>query len=179
MIVLNLLIVGCNKSTEVNKDVYQDHQTEKINTEKEVAASEPIKEAEEVSYVFEIEGIEIAMHAEVAPILKRLGESMAFFEAESCAYQGMEKIYTYNGFELYTYEIDGIDYVASVIFLDDTVTTKEGVYLYMTLEQVVDAYGDDYTENLGLYTYELQEGTISFLIDNNEVVSIEYIAIRE
>ena len=86
----------------------------------------------------------------------------------------MDKVYTYSGFELHTYEIDGVDYVASILFLDDSVSTKEGIYLYCSLDDVLSAYGDSYTKGLGLYTYELDKSQISFLIENDEVVSIEY-----
>lgn len=143
--------------------------------------SDPVDHNDDESngYIFETKDVEIAMNAEVAPILEKLGDSKEYFEAESCAFQGMEKTYTYDGFQLYTYEIEGVDSVASISFLDDSVKTKEGIYLYSSLEEVLEAYGDEYEESLGLYTYILEDSKLSFLIDNEEVVSIEYIAITE
>jgi hypothetical protein len=132
-----------------------------------------------VGYVFETGGVTIAMHDEVEPILQALGESMDYFEAESCAFQGMEKVYTYSGFELHTYEMDGVDYVAAVVFLDDSVCTKEGVYLFSALEDVLDAYGDGYTKTNDMYSYDLGGTRLSFLIENDEVTSIEYLAVTE
>ncbi|WBW98594.1 hypothetical protein [Oceanirhabdus sp. W0125-5] len=104
---------------------------------------------------------------------------MDYFEAPSCAFEGMGKVYTYSGFELHTYEISGVDYVAGVIFLDDSVSTKEGIYLYSKLDEVLEAYGQNYTESNGLYTYKLDKHKISFLVENDEVVSIEYMATAE
>ena len=54
-----------------------------------------------------------------------LGEPMHYFEAPSCAFEGMDKIYSYSGFEFTTYTKDNVDYIASIVFLDDTVTTRE------------------------------------------------------
>ncbi len=130
-------------------------------------------------YVFVNNGITIAMNEKTAPILKKLGEPKDYFEAKSCAFQGMEKTYTFNGFELHTYEMDKVDYVASIIFLDDSVSTKEGISLNADLNDVIKAYGDKYTKKLSLYTYQLEKSKISFMIENNKVTSIEYMAITE
>jgi hypothetical protein len=130
-------------------------------------------------YVFETGGVVIAMHAEVEPILQKLGEAMEYFEAESCAFQGMEKVYTYSGFELHTYEMDGVDYVAAVVFLDDSVSTKEGVYLFSSLEDMLEAYGDGYTKTNDMYSYDLDGSRLSFLVENEEVTSIEYLAVPQ
>lgn len=39
--------------------------------------------------------------------------------------------------------------------------------------------GGNYTKNSDFYTYEPDKSKISFLIENDEVVSIEYVAITE
>lgn len=136
------------------------------------------QEPEEV-FEFEVKGITIKMHAEAAPILAELGDPTSYFEAESCAFQGMERVYSYSGFELYTYELDGTDYVASIVFLDDSVVTKEGIYLYSTYDEVIAAYGEDYTKTFNLYSYESGDSKLAFLIENDYVTSIEYIAILQ
>lgn len=130
-------------------------------------------------FVFETNGVEIAMNQEVAPIIEKLGDSKEYFEAEHCALPGLEKTYTYNGFELYTYEKNGVDSVSSILFLDDSVKTKEGIYLYSSLDDVLEAYGDDYEQKLDLYIYERGDSQLCFLIEDGEVTSIEYIAITE
>lgn len=128
-------------------------------------------------YDFEYNGITMGMYDEAAPILEDLGKEMHYFEAESCAFQGMDKIYTYGGFELHTHEMDEVDYVSSIIFLDDSVSTAEGIYLYSKLDDVLEIYGDNYFEEHGLYKYELGDSKLLFLIEDDEVTSIEYMAI--
>ncbi len=130
-------------------------------------------------YSFESKGITIAMKDKVAPILKKLGKENDYFEADSCAFQGKEKTYTYNGFELHTYEKNKVDYVASIDFLDDTVSTKEGISLASNLEDVLKAYGNKYTEKSGVYTYVKDKVKLIITINNQKVEEIKYVAIEE
>lgn len=176
LFLIAVLLVGCGSEGRPP----EGSNPEPVNSgvEEQDGDESDIEEVVE-AYVFETKGVEIAMNAQVAPIIEMLGEYKEFFEAESCAFQGMEKTYTYDGFDLYTYEIDGVDSVASISFLDDSVKTQEGIYLYSSLDDVLDAYGDDYEESLGLYTYVQGDSELTLLIDNDEVVSIEYIAVTE
>ena len=134
---------------------------------------------QEKGYEFVFNGVTIAMHSKMEPILEKLGEPMEYFEAESCALPGMEKIYTYSGFEILTYEKEGVDYVLSVVILDDSVSTKEGIYLYSDLDSLIEKYGDDYTKELNTYKYESGQSQLVFLVEDDEITSIEYLATME
>ncbi|GLX70694.1 hypothetical protein [Paenibacillus glycanilyticus] len=128
------------------------------------------------SFVFEANGIAIPMHAEATPILKQLGTPQSYFESQACAFPGLNKIYQYSSFDVYAYEKDGIDYIASVILFDDTVATKEGVTLFNKKSDVIKAYGDKFTNNLNLYVYDQGKSQLRFVIENDQVTSIEYLA---
>lgn len=169
-----LLLVGCSDAEPTSTD----NQTVEVDNDK-TQTKDKTKQNDESGFEFESNGVTIAINQEAKTVVEKLGDSLDYFEAPSCAFDGMDKIYTYNGFELHTYEVDGVDYVLSVIFLDDSVTTKEGVYLFSSLDDVLEVYGENYTENQGLYTYEKGDTTLSFLIENDEVVSIEYMAVVE
>lgn len=175
LIVLILLLTGCGGGENASGNLDDNGD----NSMPMGSINELDDDKESKGYVFEYNGTTIAMNEKAESILEDLGESIDYFEAESCAFEGLDKIYTYSGFELNTYEIDGVDYVASVLLLDDSVSTKEGIYLYSNLNDVLSTYGNNYTKNLGMYTYELNKSKISFLIENDEVVSIEYTAITE
>lgn len=163
ILILLLILTGCgNDSNSV------------LNT-----APEKAGDTETRGYLFEVKGVAIAMHDEAEGVLQGLGSAMEYFEAESCAFQGMEKVYTYSGFELHTYEMDGVDYVAAIVFLDDSVATKEGVYLFSSLEDVLEAYGDSYTKTKDMYYYDLNRCRLAFLIEEGEVTFLEYQAIPQ
>jgi len=121
--------------------------------------------------------VQLTMHGNMLPILEVLGEPDFYFEAESCAFQGLDKTFTYGGIEIHTYESHGKDYISSILFLDDTLETNEGVVLFGSLDDIVKVYGETYTEDFSLYTFEGINSKINFLIENDEITSIEYVAL--
>ncbi len=130
-------------------------------------------------YSFENDGVTIPMNVDAKPIVEELGDPVEYFEAASCAFQGLDKIYYYNGFELGTYPKDNKDYVSYVNLLDDSVSTDKGVYLGSTLDEVTAAYGKDYTAEGTSYVYRLGETKLTFIVEEDEVTSITYYAIVE
>ena len=171
-----LLLAGCGNEATTIDDTGKDGITQAPGTN-DISGGEG--EAVSEGYRFETDGITIPMNVDVAPILAALGESQEYFEAESCAFHGLDKIYTYNGFEINTYPNGDKDYIASVYFLDDSVTTEEGIYLGSALDDVVAAYGEDYREESGEYTYTLGESRLSFIVEEDSVTAITYSAIVE
>lgn len=178
LLMVVVLLAGCGSDNDKSAESATNpaSQTNESTTSENVSSNVEKEDIDADGYVFEVDGVQVIMHTEAAPIIEQLGEAHHFFEAEACAFPGLEKIYVYTGFELYTYEVDGVDYIASVVLMDDTVSTKEGISLFDTLDDVLAAYGDQYEEELGLYTYHLGQSDLNFLIENGEVTSIEYMA---
>ena len=127
-------------------------------------------------YEFVGNGVTIPMNVEAEPIIKALGDSQSYFEAASCAFQGLDKMYTYAGFEVDTYPNDGVDYISSVDIKDDTVSTLEGISIGSTFDEVKAAYGEDYTESSGAYTYIKGDSRLTFIIKDDAVDAITYLA---
>ena len=125
-------------------------------------------------FLFVARGLTIGMGSRAAPIVEALGEPLNYFEAPSCAFEGIDRIYYYSGFELYTFPVDGEDFVLSVSLTDDSVTTDEGVYLGMSYDRMVAAYGEDFAKYIGQYTYTRGNSSLAFLIENDKIVSIIY-----
>ncbi len=128
----------------------------------------------EKGYLFKYNGVTVGIDMEAAPIIEALGEADSYYEAPSCAFEGMDKMYTYGSFEVDTYEQNGKDYISSVVFKDDMIATPEGVSLFMKKEDVTKAYGDTYTEEHGMLIYEKDGMKLKFLIEDDEVKLIEY-----
>lgn len=126
-------------------------------------------------YVFETGGVEIAVDADMSGIEEELGEPSSYFEEPSCAIPDTTaKIYTYSGFEVDTYQDGDKDLVGSIILKDDTVATAEGVDLSMTRDDVIEAYGEGYTEKGTALVYEKDGMTLSFILDGENIASIQY-----
>ncbi len=127
-------------------------------------------------YYFTYQGVEITVDMPAAEILKALGPHNTYFEAASCAIEGMIRTYGYGSFELDTYELNGTEYISSIYFKDDTVATEEGAYLFMTKEQLLSIYGNEYVEESGMLVYYKDEKKLKFLVTKGEVTAIQYIS---
>ena len=127
------------------------------------------------SYVFQSAGTDIAIDANMADVLAALGESQSYFEAASCAFDGLDKTYTYSGFIITTRPDGEEDFVNSILLTDDSVTTPEGAYIGCTLDQVTAAYGAAEPSETGVLAYTKGSTTLNFILKDDVVASIEYL----
>jgi len=174
-----LLFAACAKDKDTLPESGQTQNTvkEDVTTEDKTDGVENTQ-AEE-GFSFKINDVVIPMNVDVAPILEALGEADSYFEAASCAFQGLDKIYTYSGFEIYTYPNGEKDYISSVYLKDDSVQTDKGIYIGSSFDDVKKAYGEDYIEKAGEYVYTSGQTRLSFLIEDGYVAAITYSAIIE
>ena len=126
------------------------------------------------TYVFEVSGTQIAIDQNMAEVLAVLGEPAAYFETASCAFAGLDKMYTYSGFTITTRPEEEEDFVTSILLTDDSVTTPEGVYIGSTVADVMAAYGEAEAAN-GVIKYTLGGTVINFVLSGESVISIEYL----
>lgn len=131
------------------------------------------------SWKYTVRGVDIMMHAEAAPIIETLGESVSYTEEASCAFTGLDKTYYYGGFYLQTYPIGDADYVYSVWLVDDSSSTPEGIYIGATKAEVEAAYGTDGFNGSNAYIMKGTTSTLTIILDGDRVSSIQYDAVIE
>lgn len=129
------------------------------------------------TYRFTLKGVEVAVDAEMAPIAGQLGDPTSYFASESCAFQGLDKVYTYGSVIIRTYPQDGVDYVLSVELMDDTVSTPEGVRIGSPQADVIAAYGEPTEATAAALIYGKGSCTLTFLMTNDEVSAITYTSV--
>lgn len=179
LLCMMFLLVGCGNDGSANSDNGNNAGNEEGADNKDDSNSNNDAESNEDDFVFEYNSVPIRVDDKADEILDKLGDPNEYFEAPSCAYQGMDKTYYYPGFELTTYTLDDVDYVANVVLVDDTVSTKEGVYIGSEVSEVVQAYGDDYKEEVGQYVYGDDDSKLQFIVDDDHVKSITYLKPEE
>lgn len=167
---------ACAKQEETDSNIPDSTRESQETTDSN--GSDSIQDTQEEIFTFSVNGISIPMDGESADLVDQLGD-YEYFEAPSCAFQGLDKIYTYHGFTLYTYEADGIDHVLSVVLTDDSLTTPEGIAIGFGVDEVKTAYGDDFTINGSSYVYTKGKTTLSFILEDDRVISIEYTALTD
>lgn len=188
---LMLTLAACNDDAQTNStptptppgtstveptDSTQDQPTQAV----ERGPVPEVTEGSKYTFVYSLEGgqCKLPMNQEFTQLASWLGEPVSYFEAASCAFDGLDKTYNYPGIELVTYPVDGVDYISDIYFTDDTVATPEGIKLGSTLEEMLAAYGEDYTENFGQYSYTDGDTILSILVEDGAVAAVEYLAIN-
>ena len=139
------------------------------------ALSSDVAASNTEGFPFEYNGVVIHVGMPAGPILQQLGEPLNYFEAPSCAFDGIDRTYFYSGFELHTFPRGDNDYILTVMFTDDSVETPGGVYLGMCLDEAIAIYGDDYEQNGGQYTYTKGQGALRIMTENGVVVEVSYV----
>lgn len=133
----------------------------------------------ETGYTYSLKGTTVAMNAEMAPIVTALGEPDKYFESESCAFQGLDKVYTYGSVVVNTYPKNDVDYVYSIELKDDTVQTAEGISIGASKSDVTAKYGSPSKETDTSYIYTKGDSELAFIFDGDSVKSITYTAVTE
>lgn len=174
-----MVLTACGKNDEPenieDNPVQEDNQVD-INNDNQKEEDQDDIQKEPSGYSFEYKDLNIFMNMDVAPVINNLGEALEYFEAESCAFKGLDKTYTYPGFEITTYPLNGSDNISSIYIMDDSVSTPEGIYLGASVDEMIAAYGDDYTESSGAYTYTKDDSKLQFITKDDEIIAITYLA---
>lgn len=146
----------------------------------EKAEAESTENEEEVlsGYIFQVEKdgetVSVAADMDMSTAEAALGEPVSYFEAESCAFHGLDKTYTYEHFQIETYPDGDTDRISTILFLDDIVQTAEGISLGMTQEDIEKAYGTDYEDKDGKLVFTKDENHLAFILQDGVIQSIEY-----
>lgn len=166
--VFSSVLSGCSEANNPGESTSPAETTD--------PASTPV----ENSLFFETKDVKIVMHDSATTVLSQLGEEISYFEAESCAFDGIDKTYSYPGFDLMTYPTDGKDFVSAVILRDDSVTTPQGLYIGAEESEIEVLHGLDYkADNPGVYVYEQDNCMLQIIAKDGAVISIEYLAITD
>ncbi len=138
------------------------------------------KPAKDSKYFFKVaskENFAVKIDADMADVLAVLGEPLKYFEAASCAFDGLDKTYTYAGYVILTRPDGKKDYVNSIQLTDDSVQTPEGAYIGLMADAVKDLYGKPAEETATLISYTDGNTTLNFVLKDAKVISIEYLPV--
>ena len=174
-----LLLAGCGDSEKViggdvvNVTTGSRYEESAGAQEGTTAQTSQTETAASRGYVLTVNNVTVEVDAEAAPIVEALGEPVSYFEAASCAFEGLDKSYTYNSFEIDTYPSQDRDLVSAVILKDDSIATAEGVCIGDSLEKLQEVYGEATLEN-GMLIYAKDGMKLCFIMQDDSVISIEY-----
>ena len=186
LLITTILLAGCGAHTSDLNDT--PPQPEPVNTPPppesvpEQNSNTPTPDEEQPQngedvpegFFITINDVEIHMGVPVLPIIEKLGEPLNYFEAPSCAFEGVDKSWFYNSFEIHAYPVDEEDFILSVLLIDDVYGTDKYIYIGMSYDDMVAAYGSDYEHNQEQYMYRLGGTSLSFIVSYDYIMSITY-----
>ena len=109
-------------------------------------------------------------------VLEALGEPVnGTFESDSCAYQGKDYFYYYDGFEVMVNDVDGTKRITGITVADDTVQTPQGVRIGMKLEDAQKLMGDEFKQIGDVYKYTEGSTVLKLAVgEDGTLTAIEY-----
>lgn len=119
-------------------------------------------------------GGQIEFDQHIDDVLAVLGNDYEYYEAISCAYDGMDKTFAYDGLDIYTYPDGQDDYVVEMIITSDSYKTTRDITVGSTRDEVIAAYGEDFSETAVMIEYEADGSCISFTLADDVVESIDF-----
>lgn len=137
------------------------------------------QDAQTDRFTFTYKGTPITMKAEAAPICEALGDAKSYTEETSCAFDGLDKNYTFTSFIMTTYPDGDKDRVNSLTLLDDTVSTADKISIGDSKEKVEEVYGADSFNGVNAYILTEGDAQLTVIIDGDKVSSIQYTAVFE
>lgn len=136
------------------------------------------QETAEDTYQITYQGADLYVNEDMAEVIQVLGEPDSYFESESCAFQGMDKVYDYGSVVINTYPENEADYILTIELKDDMVETPEGIAIGSAKDKVLEAYGTADQENSASLSYVKGHCTLSFIMENDVVSAITYTSDR-
>lgn len=99
-----------------------------------------------------------------------LAETTAYMEAASCYYDGLDKVFTYDGYEVTTFPKEDGDYIQDINISSESIKTDKGIGVGSALADVEEAYGKDYTISGKMYKYYQDNTKYMYFFILNDVV---------
>lgn len=122
-------------------------------------------------------GVKVELDGDADAAVAALGQANDVSSQMSCHGEGEDKTYTYTGFVLNTYPLNGKDRVLEVIVSSADFPTSKGVKVGDSLSVVTAAYGENYSKiGQAYYVYQTADGKkqIRFSVENDAVTEIDY-----
>ncbi len=118
-------------------------------------------------------GLDLTVGMAADAVIAQLGDDYTVTEAESCAGQGVDRMYTYPSVRLYVFvPVDGEAVVSSVSYTDDGVQTALGLRLGCHSADVTAAMGQADEVSDARLVYRDEGSVLTFGLRDGVVVSI-------
>ena len=165
-----LAFAGCGKNEQPSADTAATTAAAQETTAAQAQGVIP-----ESDTVFTYNGAKVELNTPIDDMLAALGQANEVSSQLSCHGEGEDKTYSYNGFTVNSYPLNGKDYVMEVVVNEAGIPTSKGVAVGDPVSKVTEAYGNNYKAVGVYYSYDAgNKKSLQFLIENDTVTEIDY-----
>ena len=165
-----LAFAGCGKNEQSSADTAATTAAAQETTAAQAQSVIP-----ESDTVFTYNGAKVELNTPIDDMLAALGQANEVSSQLSCHGEGEDKTYSYNGFTVNSYPLNGKDYVMEVVVNEAGIPTPKGVAVGDPVSKVTEAYGNNYKAVGVYYSYDAgNKKSLQFLIENDTVTEIDY-----
>ena len=177
ILLAGLALVSCDSGKTPDQSGETNAATESVKvTESEKTTETAVMNTAPYIVAFS-DGKTVTLGADPESTLPGLGEYFDMIEAPSCVHEGNDKVYSFNGFSVMTSpDVDGNEYVAQVDITLDVVSLANGITVGSAKADLVEAYGDSFTEQFGMLTYDFGNATLTANLNGDVVAGIVFTA---
>jgi len=116
----------------------------------------------------------IIMSQNIEDTISALGEPLGMFEQPSCAFDGIDRIFSFPGLQIHTYPVGDADFIHTISIRDDSHVTDSGIYLGASFDAVAAAYGSGYEQEGNMFTFTRGMTFLQFFVESDIVTAITY-----
>ena len=118
-------------------------------------------------------GVALTVGAAADEVIAALGDDYTVTEAESCAGQGVDRLYTYPSVRLYVFApTEGEAVISSVSYTDDGAATADGLRIGSQKQDVIAALGEADEASDARLIYRGKGSVLTFGLRDDVVVSV-------
>lgn len=105
----------------------------------------------------------------------KLGEPESYFEGDSCYFEGLDKVYYYDGYTVSLYPDKGTDKVLQIEIKGAQYANAKGIKVGSSLDEVKKAYGDGLKAAGNMYKFYVDDKRYEFFfISKDSVMNFGY-----
>ena len=164
-----IALAGCAPAAEVEQTIQEIAIEPPCNVN--LIQLEPTPEP---PFAFDFGNTTINLNQNISEIIPRVGEPLGIHQTPSCAFEGYDRIFRFPGIQLHTFPQGDNDFIQIISLWDDSITTQEGVYIGASWSDVLATYGTNFYQEMNMKTFTRGNTTLSFYVQNNQVIEITY-----
>ena len=133
----------------------------------------PAPQSEPLALSLAYRGVDLTVGMAADEVILALGDDYTMTEAESCAGQGVDRLYTYPSVRLYVFApVEGEAVISSVSYTDDGAATADGLRIGSQKQDVIAAMGAADESSDARLIYRGEGAILTFGLRDGVVVSV-------